>query len=642
MEASPSSRELLHSDNFQLPWWELLNCQTPAITQNIRATRGENYFQSQTPLVIPTRTGTEKAFKLVSTVFGDCQLLTLTPVDQRNKNIQMLEKAFQSGEFRRGDDYFRFWAKTFCEAMEMDYALVAKLERHGDQRIARSITFYSVHEGFLPNLCYNLAGTPCLLAYQSLEPSFVPANLQQTFPDDPDLVELGAQSYLGISILGEKKEALGHLALLSRSPITPPSHTERLFLRIFASRSGAEFLRESTEKKLRLSRRKAEEANQAKTRFLANMSHELRSPLNAVLGYSQLLANSKSLEEEDRQRVADINRNGRHLLFLINDILDMSRIELSHIEVNLTTFELAEIHKDLETMFRPETVRQECEFVLRIPSDLPKHILSDRVKLRQILTNLISNALKYGDKRLITYEVARETAGEGHEPHLLFHVANSGEPLTKESRERVFLPFERGDDVNQGETPVDGTGLGLSIARSFARRMGGDLFHKPLSTGEFRGNLFTLKIPLILPTEQQLEETAPSSIPPNHELSGVVLVVDDNEASRDIVRQLLTSKGLIVLEAADGQEGIDLCLSQRPDLVLMDVRMPKMSGLEASSLLKNKLAAECPPIVGFTGDLLDVQGTPMKHELFDLVIGKPFNFETLIDTVHTFLQSDPE
>lgn len=576
---------------------------------------------------------TEKRFKLLINDLGPSLLLTFLPIEQPVKDTILIEQAFESTEFRTGDSYFRFYAKAFCQSLQMDYAIIARLKEDGAHLKAETITFYNTKAGFLPNMDYELTDTPCWLPYKNPVPTHIPQGLQQAFPKDLDLVKMGAVSYLGLPILDENSKAIGHLALLSSSPTKKPTYLEEMFLKIFAARSNAEFQRSDIESQLHSALEKAEDANQSKTRFLANMSHEFRSPLNAILGYSQLLDKNSNLGDNEHQQVASIARNGRHLLSLINDILDMSRIELDHITPHPHSFTLSRLHEDIETMFRPETLTTESELLFEISEDLPQTIFADEDKLRQILTNLMSNAIKYGDGSQIQYRAEKKKSDPNSTELLAFTVFNTGPSISDEDKLRLFLPFERG--TKQSLTPIDGTGLGLSIARSFAHAMDGELVVDNQST---TGTSFILTIPLVEGTIAARNNNAPIARKEKLTPTGTVLIVDDNEASRDIVRQILEDTGLSIIEATDGIEGLEACLKEHPDLVLMDVRMPRMSGLEASERIRDKLKENCPPIIGLTGDLLDVKGSPAKHEIFDLVIGKPFDFNTLLLSVNNMLE----
>lgn len=579
--------------------------------------------------------GLEASFRLSVADLGENYLLTFIPLEASQVDTTLMEDTFRGTELRVGESYFHYCAEAFCKSFGVDCSLIARLDEGSEDqpggKVARTVSYFHATEGFQPPITYPLLNTPCWLPYQTGEPHWIPCNVQRIFPLDRDLVEMNAESYLGVPILDENGKVFGHLALLSSKPISEPTQMERMFLKIFAARSGAEFRRSDTEKQLRAAKQKAEEANLAKTQFLANMSHELRSPLNAVLGYAQLLAEKDALEPESQLQAANICRNGRHLLSLINDLLDMSRIELGQVEVTQEAVVLADIHQDIRAMFLPKG-SDELQFEVEIARDLPAVIITDHAKVRQILTNLISNALKYAGQGTVTYRVEKKEHGSEGQPELLFSVMDQGRGISPELQESVFEPFERGSCSEYSQS--NGTGLGLSIARRFARAMGGEV---GIKSDLGQGCTFTLTLPYNAPSSSELNPQNGSAERALPNRPGTILAVDDNEASREIVRKVLERAGHHVIEAEDGLTGVKTCLRERPDLVLMDVRMPNMSGLEAAQQIRETLQSERPPIIGLTGDLLDVKGTPRDHEVFDLVIGKPFEFQTLTESVNRML-----
>ncbi|MFC0016601.1 hybrid sensor histidine kinase/response regulator [Roseibacillus persicicus] len=633
IECSEAFRAFLSNNDCEAEWWDRLVWGHEECYRLIQEQGRNEDLRIIESLTLTLECGSKQSFQLAVTDLDDLRLLTFTARNYTENDTDLLEQAFQGTEFRVGRSYFRYCTEAFCKTFGMDYGLIARLDDSGKEPMAHSISFYNSRDGYIQNIRYSLLNTPCILPYQKPGVSFVPDNLQKVFPMDLDLIAMEAQSYIGLPILDENGKAIGHLALLHSKPIPEPTHTEKMFLKIFAARSGAELQRQRVEEELRRSQKKAEEGNQAKTRFLANMSHELRSPLNAVLGYSQLLGQSTALSETDRGRVENINRNGRHLLALINDVLDMSRIELKHLDIENSPVRLADIHQDVQALIFPPSNDSETTFLTSFAPDLPDTVLTDGAKVRQILTNLVTNSIKYGNGSEIKFQVSIDSNDDPQLSTLHFTVSDEGPGIPKKVHERLFYPFERGK--HRLNSNIDGTGLGLSIARRLARAMGGDI---TLVSEEGQGSAFTLSLPVAIATEETPLVSCPTRSLEKTSLQGCVLVVDDNDASRDIVRQVLEREGLSVIEACDGEEGVATCLREHPDLVLMDVRMPKLTGLEASTQIKEALKMDSPVIIGLTGDLLNVKGTPQKHEVFDLVIGKPFEFTTLVKLVTNALQ----
>ncbi len=309
----------------------------------------------------------------------------------------------------------------------------------------------------------------------------------------------------------------------------------------------------------------AETANRAKSQFIANMSHELRTPLSAVIGYSEMLA--EELEDRDQGQllpdVAKIESNARHLLSLINDVLDLSKIEAGRMTVSAETFDVRSLVDDVASGTAALVERKENRLGLDLGDDLGT-MHTDQVKVRQGLLNLISNAAKFTENGTITLAVRRER------DWLSFAVRDTGIGMTEEQLSRLFQRFSQADESTTRQ--FGGTGLGLAITRAFCRMMGGDV---TVTSAQGEGSTFTLCLPAELPTDGIAE-----AIPGNVEIpeGACVLVVDDDPAQRDLLSRFLERQGFAVRSAADGQAGLALARAIRPTAILLDVEMPRMDG----------------------------------------------------------------
>ena len=333
----------------------------------------------------------------------------------------------------------------------------------------------------------------------------------------------------------------------------------------------------------------AEAASRAKSEFLANMSHELRTPLNGILGYAQILNRNSGLTAAQGQAVNIILQSGRHLLTLIDDILNLSKIEARKIELEPTDFYLPAFLDSIVGMFHIRTQqKKEITFTYQALTPLPSVIHADEKRLRQILINLIGNAIKFTDQGQVIFRVrvVEESNEAAAEPAGLtrfrFEVVDTGIGMTANQLERIFLPFEQ---VSEAARRAEGTGLGLAITRSLVQAMGGQL---AVESEPGQGSLFRLELSFPV---FWLADEAP--LPPaSREIVGYsgrrrrILVVDDEPRNRSVLVNLLTPLGFELVEAENGQEAIYQSLSLHPEAVLMDLVMPKISGLEAIETLR--------------------------------------------------------
>ncbi|MEM9079596.1 MAG: ATP-binding protein [Verrucomicrobiota bacterium] len=550
-------------------------------------------------------------------------------MDYRRFDFKLLEEAIRGTSARFGEDYFRYCVEVLCKSFQMDLGFIARLDSETKENVT-TLSVFGVKEGYLDNFSFPLSETPCGKIYKQNQILCYPFQVQKKFPCCSLLGELEVQGYLGIPIPDEKGAACGHICLLGHSKVPAPCEIEQLFLHSFASRTGAEFRRTDMEAELIESRDEAEVASEAKSRFLANMSHELRTPLNAVLGYSQLLALAEQLDADSMSHVEAINRNGKHLLSLINGVLDMSHIERSHIEVNFEEASLAQINRDIELMFQPTDNSGNSCCQTDFDPELPSSVYTDPAKVRQIVANLLSNAFKYCSRDEVGYAVKLTPPNEADKRWIEFTISDRGPGIPAHELELIFQPFERATNTENATIP--GTGLGLAIARTLAQSINGEIIvHSEVG----KGSSFHFRIPAKNTRHLQKPSKADQSPLPSSKPS--ILVVDDNLESRNIVRQVLSREGYQILEAEDGENAVKSCLTHQPHLILMDVRMPVLSGPEATLKIREKLGSQTPPIIGLTGDLLEARDKENKLSAFDDVIGKPFEFTTLLETVERHL-----
>jgi len=391
--------------------------------------------------------------------------------------------------------------------------------------------------------------------------------------------------------------------------------------------------RKIAENALRETTAAAEAANRAKSVFLAKMSHEIRTPMNAILGFAQILQQDADLSAQQRDGVRIINRAGEHLLALINDILEVSRIEAGRVSLHPVSFNLQNLLDDLERMFRSRADAKGLQLIVERQYPLPRYIHADEHKLRQIFINLLGNAIKFTETGGVAVRVRCDRGSEAATARLVVEIEDTGPGIDDQFQEKIFHPFEQTDEgVKAG-----GTGLGLSISRAFARMMDGDI---TVRSAKNRGSCFRLEI------MAQLSETAEiKKTPETIKVVGMkprpggarVLVVDDNAHNRALLRAMLQPVGFDILEAADGREALEAVADWEPHAVLMDMRMPVMDGYEATRRLKSTAAGRNIPIIAVTASAFDDSEKQVMRAGVDAYIRKPFRTKEIFEILGRFL-----
>lgn len=373
-----------------------------------------------------------------------------------------------------------------------------------------------------------------------------------------------------------------------------------------------------------------QQANRAKSVFLANMSHEIRTPMNAILGFSQLMLRDQDLTPQQCQYLGTINRSGEHLLALINDILEMSKIEAGRATLSPSTFDLPVLLNDLEMMFRVRTNEKKLAFSVEVIGDVPRYIVADINKLRQVFINVLGNAVKFTDQGGIGVRLhADREEGTGH--YLRIEIEDTGPGISSDEQDKLFRQFEQ---TKTGQQTGTGTGLGLAISREFVRLMGGDI---TLNSQVGKGSVFVIRLPLKEGEAQAVE----GKEKPRHVLrlqSGQatcrVLIADDIEDNRQLLEQLLTPVGFEIRLATNGAEAIREFEQWHPHLILMDFRMPVMDGHEAIRRIRALAGGKEPRIIAVTASALDENRQDLMAIGADDFLSKPFREIELFQKIH--------
>lgn len=349
-------------------------------------------------------------------------------------------------------------------------------------------------------------------------------------------------------------------------------------------------------RELDIARSVAESASQAKSNFLANMSHELRTPLNAVLGYAQLLMRERGLEERHKHAAQTIHDSGEHLLTLINDILDLSKIEAGKFELYPSSIDLRGFLKGIAAIMRVRTEEKALEFHCELASDLPEFVLADEKRLRQVLLNLLGNAVKFTERGGITLSVSVLIISDQN-VRLNFSVRDTGVGISEQELPAIFRPFEQ---VGATEKRSGGTGLGLSISRQLIELMDSEL---KVESAPGEGSLFWFDLDLPVSHVQAATAISPAECTGYRGARRRVLVVDDVTANREVLSAMLSELGFTVEQASSAQAGIDQAIASPPDLIMMDIRMPVMDGLAAIRILCAHEGVKSVPIIAVSSGI---------------------------------------
>ncbi|GAB4294103.1 MAG: hypothetical protein Fur0025_30580 [Oscillatoriaceae cyanobacterium] len=387
----------------------------------------------------------------------------------------------------------------------------------------------------------------------------------------------------------------------------------------------------------------ADAANRAKSEFLANMSHELRTPLNAILGFSQVMARDTSISVDNQQHLGIINRAGEHLLSLINDILEMSKIEAGRTKLNETAFDLLGLLDTIEKMLRLKAQSKGVQLIFDLSPHLPKCVEGDEGKLRQILINILGNAIKFTEKGSVTLRVRlgdmvadiTEVPPDLSPMRLHFEIEDTGPGIAANELPQLFEPFNQ---TETGRKSGQGTGLGLPISRKFVQLMGGDIrVRSTLGVGTIfdfdiaMSQSVLPEIPVIQP-QDKIIGLAPGQ--PQYR----ILAVDDRPESRLVLVKLLGGIGFQVREAANGKEAIDEWRSWQPDLILMDMRMPVMNGREATEYIKQQPEGQNTVIIAITASAFEEERQMILEAGCNDFVRKPFQAAELLEKLRLHLQ----
>ncbi len=376
----------------------------------------------------------------------------------------------------------------------------------------------------------------------------------------------------------------------------------------------------------------AQAANRAKSIFLANMSHELRTPLNAILGFSNMMRRDSSITQAQRDNLDIINRSGEHLLALINDVLEMAKIEAGRVQLENAPFDLGLMLRDVAEMVQTRAQEKGLQLIIDQSSSLPRFINGDEPKLREVLINLVGNAVKFTQQGGITVRLGLKTDTEPQ--RLLVEVEDSGIGIKPEDQRAIFEPF-----VQLGQSDMQkGTGLGLTITRQFVELMGGNI---SLQSAPGKGSIFRLELPVQVVAETEISK------PPKRmdEVIGLapgqpeyrILIVEDQMESRLLLQRLLQGVGFKVMLAENGEQAIKAFQSWQPHFIWMDRRMPVMDGIEATQRIRELPGGKEVKIAAVTASVFQEQHDELTRAGMDDFVRKPYRMSEIYGCMAKYL-----
>ncbi|WP_295992828.1 ATP-binding protein [Rugamonas sp.] len=372
-------------------------------------------------------------------------------------------------------------------------------------------------------------------------------------------------------------------------------------------------------------------ASRAKSLFLSNMSHELRTPMNAIIGFSTLMQRAPDLSDGQRQDLAIISRSGEHLLTLINDVLDMAKIEAGRVSVEQRPYDLHALTREVMEMVGGRAAAKGLTLRLEQAAPLPRHLCGDEGKLRQVLINLLGNAVKFTARGGVVLRLA--AGGTAAAPLLLIDVEDSGQGIAEADQPAIFEPFVQ----VPGAAPQEGTGLGLTITRQFARLMGGTI---DLASAPGQGSVFRLRLPLVAvdaadvaatPARPRVLRLAPG------QPAWRVLVVEDQAENALLIERLLDGAGFVVEVARDGEDGVEAFARWRPHFIWMDRRMPRVDGIEACRRIRALPGGAQVKIVGLTASIMPEERGELLRAGMDDIVSKPYREDAIFSCMARLL-----
>lgn len=522
------------------------------------------------------------------------------------------------------DDYL----KTGCRLFGLELGIVSCIEE--GKYIIKAVY---PDDTFKKGMVFELENTYCSFVAKSRKTvSYSHVGKDEKMKQHPVYLASRLESYLATPIFVDDK-LYGTLNFSSTKPRAGFGDKEYRTIEMMGKSIGRFIEQSNQEANLQKAKEEAEAANLAKSQFLANMSHEIRTPLNAVLGFSEMLG-AMVIDEKQLSFVRSIESAGKSLLTIINDILDLSKIEAGKMEIIPEAVRIKDLIEELTLIFQLKISQKKIDFFVEIGKNVPSALLIDEIRLRQILLNLVGNAVKFTNKGYIRLKVAAGKVFK-NQVSLTISVEDTGIGIPEEQQQAIFDSFKQQE--NQSNRMYGGTGLGLAISKRLVEMMNGKI---SLTSQAGKGSIFSIlfsDVPVI--SGYVPEESPQSTIDMKHSEfeKAVVLIVDDIQSNRNVLREAVEAKGLSAVEADRGETALDFACKNKVDVILLDLKMPGLSGYDVFRKLKKNSLTASIPVIAVTASVTTDEVKKVEKEGFDGYLPKPINFKDLYKWLSTFI-----